>query len=173
MSRNKKRKIRIIPNKAIIYASMVGSLLNQYEDDEITYTVACMKRNIGLMLRSAEMTNPSIYVKAIMTGDRIWKESLDYWAAQNKKIEIIHTVAVLYDESSTEFNRLCKVTDKMMDRFVVEGAGTHNTSVDVQADSSDVALFLVNKVREYLGKEPRVNKLAGLKEKMENKDHEK
>ena len=168
-----KRERKIIPKKIIIIASMVGSLLAQYEDDEVTYTVGCMKRNIHIMMKSALMTNGAIYYECVATGDRIWRESLDHWAKQNKKIEIIRTVSVLYDEASNEFKRLCNITDKMMERFETEGMATHNTSVDVQADSSDVALYLVNKVRQHLGKEPRVNKLAGLRDKVKKNDDDK
>jgi len=164
-----KRKRKIIPRKIILLGSMVGSLLAQYDDDEVTYTVSCMKFNIGLMMQSALITNGKIYIEAIQTGDRIWKDSLDHWAKQNKKIEIIRTVSVLYDEGSSEFKSLCKITDKMIERFETEGMATHNTSVEVQADSSDVALYLVNKVREHLGKKPRTNKLAGLRSKVEKK----
>lgn len=164
-----KRKQKIIPRKIIILASMVGSLLAQYDDDEVTYTVGCMKRNIHLMMKSALMTNSVIYAECVLVGDNIWRESLDHWAKQDKKIEIIRTVSVLYDEGSNEFKSLCKITDKMIERFETEGMATHNTSVEVQADSSDVALYLVNKVRKYLGKEPRTNKLAGLRLKVEKK----
>ena len=166
MRKKKKRVVKIIPAKAVIYASMIGSILSEYEDDEITYTVASMKTNITLMLKSASMTNIMLYTKYIAISEDVWRSSLNKFSTANKKIEIIRVVAVLYDEAKSELNRLCKITDKMIDRFEVEGAGDACSTVDIQLDSSEVALYLIDEVRKRLGKPPRVNKLFGLKDRV-------
>ena len=168
MRKKKKRVVKIIPAKAIIYASMIGSILNEYEGNEITYTVASMKKNIEIMLKSANMTNAMLYVKYIAISEDVWRSSLNKFAATNHKIEIIRIVAVLYDEAKSEMNRLCKITDKMIERFEVEGAGDSCSTVEIQMSSSVVGLYLIDEVRQRLGKPPRVNKLFGLKDRVSN-----
>lgn len=162
----RKRK-KLIPKKAIMYGSMIESILKQYDQDELTYTAASMKFNIALMMKSAMMTNPKKYRTAVMQSQEIWNDTFKHFE-HRKKIEIIRIVAVLYDKSSSEMANLCHITDKMIDRFDQEGMFESSAPLSVQEGSMEVGYFIIDRVREVLGKQPRENRLAGLKAKLNN-----
>ncbi len=151
--------------KAIIYGSVMGSILNEYSHKEQTKAINQIRADIRKMMSSRSRTNYKELHGAIMIADRAWKRAIDHFAAKNISIEAIRTTANLYAAAPEELKRFANITQKKID--ALERSADHSTSLDVEMSSHEVSDYIIGAVNEAIGAGKKESKLSGMKRKAE------
>lgn len=129
--------------RAIILVSMIGTILDEYKEDELTPAIkelrdVCQRfmdkqsgvetvlviGQFGKRSMQPRVTNPKRHEQFLATikiGDRIWQGALDRYAKQGIKIDAVATITALYTFAPNVLRKHARITQDRIDAYRAEG----------------------------------------------------
>lgn len=129
-------------HKAIIYASMFGSILSEF--DKSPKAIMDIRVQVKKFMYKRSRTNRKEYVEAVTIGHKVWSDAINYYAEKNLKIDSFALVVALWSDQAELLARFVNLTQKRMDRFSLIN---DNDLLDAELDAYEVADY-INKLIE-------------------------
>lgn len=118
---------------AIVYASAIGSILNEWSAKESTRAILELRGQIKKFMFKRSRTNEKEFMAAIKVGDKAWQATIDQFKDANIKIEAVSTVVALWSGQADNLARFANLTQKRVDRFALMNDGAHDVEVEMNA----------------------------------------
>jgi len=146
--------------RCIIIVSIMGTILSEYDDDEITPSIqelkdvceSFMNKQSGVELlprigyRITNKKRHEQFKATIKIGDRIWQASLDRYAKKSITIDAVSIVSSLYYFFPTILHKHTRINKQRMDAFQSE-------SFPGDEESKKTGVIVGGYLMELLGKE--------------------
>lgn len=128
--------------RAIILVSMIGTLLEEYKEDELTPAIkelrdVCqrfMEKQSGVEMeiqfdwRRNRVMKPRInkkrherFLEAVKIGDRIWQGGLDRYASQSVTIDAVSTIMALYEFAPEILHKHARLSRERIEAYRMSG----------------------------------------------------
>ena len=132
-------------HKAIIYASMFGSILSEF--DKSPKAIMDIRVQVKKFMYKRSRTNRKEYVEAVKIGHKVWSDAINHYAEKNLKIDSFALVVALWSDQAELLARFVNLTQKRMDRFSLIN---DNDLLVAELDAYEVADY-INKLIEKEG----------------------
>ena len=147
--------------KALIYCTMIGSLLKEFDGDAHVEAIEDLKSTVGSFIRSRSHQKKKngklipvrqrpmrkVYIEAVTIGDQIWQNSIDEYKGKDFAIEIYSTINGLWSKEADLLSKMAGITEKKMDRFMLTCEQDHTTESEQRA--YEIAEHLTNYLNSY------------------------
>ena len=130
--------------KALIYSSLIGTILNEYEEQERTRAMKSILANIGKFLLITKRKQASLYFEALKISSKAWEDAIDHFEHSDKRIEGVTAINEFYGQAGDHIRRYAKVSPEMIYQF-------SHSYVGSVVDSYEVSDYIIRKVQEALG----------------------
>lgn len=135
---------RLRLKKAVIYASIIGTVLNEYELHERTKQITAILNNVQRFLLITRRKQPVIYLEALEVANKAWVDTVLHYREHDKKLESVTVINEFYGEAREYLRKYAKLSIEMINQF--------SDSYDGEiVDSYEVSDYLIDKVYEALG----------------------
>jgi len=132
--------------KAIVYGTLIRSILLSYELNERTNAIDDLLRGISTMLNKAHYTHPFVMAEGMLIATGAWEDAIAYFKGDNKMIESTTCVVDFYNQASKELQKFAGIGNGKINRFVA----SHNGKV---LDSYEVSDYIIKLVKAELGEQ--------------------
>lgn len=171
--------------KTIIIASIMSTILDEYEEDQITEGIQILKDQIYRFmlnrsgveervrtnkLRQRTIVNEVVdhkrhdeFKASIAIGERVWQKAVDHYAKNKIKFDAVHTIEALYGFDPDMMSKYAKIKQHMIDTYKSEGVSDNDRYC---SNGTIVGGYLLELLYEEMGM--KVNgRLRALKQKVE------
>lgn len=152
---------------AIIYASIIGTILNEYDHSEQTNAINQIRSDVRKLMSSRSKSNHKEWHEAVMLADEAWKKAINHFVKHKLSIEAIRAVANIYAAAPDELKKYANITQKKIDKL--ERSAKEGTGFQIENNSHIVSDYLVATIRHMTGADIKSNGLAALKRKAQTK----
>ena len=130
--------------KAILYVSILGSILNEYTYQESNRAIFELKAKIAKFMKQRKRTNPKDYVKAVMHGKEVWCKAME--ATSNARVTGVHLIMAIWENEEQLLSRMANLSEKRMNAFGRLDDGKHE--LEAEHNAFDVGQKLVSFIQE-------------------------
>lgn len=134
---------------AIIYASAIGSILNEWSAKESTRAILDLRGQIKKFMYKRSRSNQKEFLEAIKIGDKAWTATIDQFKDSDIKIEAASTIIALWSAQADSMARFANLTQKRVDRFAMMLDGSN--SLEVEQNAYTVADALIENINKEIG----------------------
>ena len=127
---------------SIIYASIIGSILNEFEQTK--KPVEEMKRQIKKFMFKRSRTNTKEFMEAVRNGNEIWANTVDYFAEEKLSIDAFSTIVALWSSQAELLTRFVNLSENRIERFSMLN---DNDRLDAEMDAYKVAQYLNKEIK--------------------------
>lgn len=135
---------RLGVKKAVIYASLIGTILSEYEEHERTKQINNILTNLSRFLIITKRKQAGIYFEALEIAKTSWEDSVLHFKNDKKLIESVTLVNDFYDQAREALRRYARVSPEMVNQFSASQG-------DEIKDSYEVSDYIIGNVYEALG----------------------
>ncbi len=137
---------------AMMLSSIIGSILSNYNPavaKERAKPIQELRARLKKFMYVRSRSNQKEFLEAIKYADTAWRNSINYFAAQNLKIEAISTIVRLYDLYEEPLTKYANVRAKQIDAYA---AGiTDDTTLEHETNSYEVADYIIEQLATFSG----------------------
>lgn len=147
--------------KAIVYATMLGTLLKEFTGEESISPIEELKSTVGSFLRSRSHQKKrngklipvrqrpirKVYVEAVTIGDACWNKAIDHFKDKKLAIEIYSTIVAIWSSEAELMEKMVGISEKKMNAFMATCEQDHETVTELNA--YEIAKFLTDEVQKY------------------------
>lgn len=130
--------------KAILYASILGSILNEYTYQESNKAIFEIKAKIAKFMKQRKRTNPKDYITAVMHGKEVWHKAME--ATENARVTGVHLVMAIWETEEQLLARMANLSEKRMNKFGNLDDGKHE--LEAEENAFEVGQKLVSFIKE-------------------------
>ena len=127
---------------SIIYASMIGSILNEF--DQSKSPIEEIKRQIKKFMFKRSRTNTIDFTAAIKAGNKIWVDAIDHFTKENLSIDAFAVVVACWSSHADYLAKHVNLTQKRIDRFSMLN---DSERYEAERDAYVVAKYLNDKIK--------------------------
>lgn len=128
---------------AIIYSSMLGSILNEFEKSP--KAIMDLKMQVKKFMFKRSRTNKKKFIEAIHEGQKVWNDAINHYAKQNMKIDSFAIIVALWSSQSELLSKFVNLTQKRIDRFSLIN---DSELLEAELDAYAVASYINNTVNK-------------------------
>lgn len=162
--------------QSIILVSMMQTILGEYKEDEITTAIADLKSvcfrftdlQSGVKIlpfigaKVVDAKRYQLFIKTKLIADRVWKATVDWYAAQNVSFDANKCVRALWEYNPQMLQKYAKIKERYVMAYVNEGiAGSDK----LQTAGSVIGGYMTEMLDKEMGIK-RNGRLAALKSKV-------
>lgn len=163
--------------QAIILTSIIGSILDEYQDKESVGVISILKHDCKRFMMSqsgtkflpfvgARIVNHKLheqFIRTVMIGDRIWKKTIDRYAKQGITIEATALIKAVFDFSPELMAKYVHISQKKIDALI---SGATDGDANHKRDGAIIGGYLTELLAQEMGL--KINgRLRALKNKIE------
>lgn len=163
--------------QAIILTSIIGSVLDEYDDKESKGIISTLKHDCKrfMMAQSGTKTLPFIGVKvvnsqahkrfynSVMIGDRIWQKTINRYAKQGVTIEATSLIKAIYDFAPDVLAKHARISQRKIEMLLMTATDGNSTH---KRDGAIIGGYLTELLAQEMG--VKINgRLRALKNKIE------
>jgi len=134
---------------SIIYASMIGSLLNEYEPKENNSSINELKKQLRKFMQKRSKTNTSEFLQSLKIGNEVWIKSIDHFKENSYLIEAVSLVVALWSRQAETLAKFCNLTEKRIDAFALQNMSDNHT-LESEQNSYTVANYLNSQIEKSI-----------------------
>lgn len=152
--------------RALIYGSMIGSILMEYEEPRPEPVEIIVKRINGMMEKYSAGKYRKQYIEAVELANRVWAEAIDYFIDKNVAIEAVRTVSALWSESEKELFLYATLWEHNFNNLEEYQSG--KSDICIETNSFNVSGYIIEALNRELGIVTD-NRLSVMKRSIETK----
>ncbi|MDD2267665.1 hypothetical protein [Sulfuricurvum sp.] len=162
--------------QSIILVSMIQTILGEYKEDEITSAIANLK---AVCLRFTDLQSGvkflpfigpkvvdhkryQLFIKTKLIADRIWKSTVDRYAAQNVSFDANESIRALWEYNPQMLKKYAKIKERYALAYINDGVPG---SDKLQSAGSVIGGYITEMLDKEMGIK-RNGRLAALKNKI-------
>lgn len=127
---------------AIIYSSIIGSILSEFEKDK--KPVQDLKRQVKKFMYKRSRTNTKDFKEAIKRGEEVWTATLEEYKTGNVKIDAFYIIVALWSSHSELLAKFVNLSEKRIERFCMLN---DSELLKAEQDAYKVASFINNMIK--------------------------
>jgi len=128
---------------AIIYSSMLGSILNEY--DKSPKAIMDLKRQVKKFLYKRARSNQKEFTEAIRIGQKVWVDAINKFAEDEIKIDSFAIIIALWSSEAKTLTKFVNLSEKRMEKFSMANS---SDLLSPELDAYRVAGFINNAIKE-------------------------
>lgn len=133
---------------AIIYVSMVDSLIKEFAPQESNNAINDIKRVTTKFLKQRQRTNAKMFIEAILTANTAWTNSIKYFAEKNYKIDVYSLINGLWVDQEEIILKYTNLTEKRVAKFLLSSDDLHTYESEKQA--YEVSSYLTDQLKQLI-----------------------
>lgn len=127
----------------IIYSSIIGSMLNEFEQTK--KPIEKMKKRVNKFMYRRSRTNEKEFIEAIKAGNEIWVKAIDHFSDEKLSIDAFSTIIAVWSSQADNLSRFVNLSQKLIDSFSMLN---DNDRLDAELDGYKVANYLNDEINK-------------------------
>lgn len=126
---------------AIIYASIIGTILSEFETSNKTITI--LKKRIKKFMFSRSRTNKKDFLEAVRKGEEVWGDAINHFAKEKISIDAFSTIIAVWSSQAELLARMVNLSEKRVEKFSMLNS---NDRLDAELNGYKVAEYITGSI---------------------------